>query len=381
MTTARKPSNTTVVGHVLRALVLAAPLLGCQEPDETPLLLRALETQQKANPEPAEPASAPSVDINPRLLRRFQPLRSQIETADNPITAAKTDLGRMLFFEPRLSKSQKTSCNTCHTLDHYGVDNLATSVGHRGLHGTRNSPTVYNAAGFFAQFWDGRAETVEEQALGPMLNPVEMALASPEQGVKVLRSIPEYREAFSKAFPGEAEPVTLGNAGRAIGAFERRLTTPSRWDDYLRGNQNALTVPELEGLKVFTNIGCMVCHTGEFVGGAMYQKVGIVEAWPDQRDQGRFAVTKQDTDRMMFKVPTLRNIAKTAPYFHDGSVATLDAAVRRMGRYQLGLTLSDQEVAAIATWLGALTGDLPSNYIEPPVLPPSTASTPLADPT
>jgi cytochrome c peroxidase len=380
MSDPRRPTRARIAARFSSALLLATAMSGCEEPDETALLLRALETQ-KAESQKAEPPSTPSVDINPRLLRRFQPLRSQIETANNSITLAKTDLGRMLFFEPRLSKAQKTSCNTCHSLDHYGVDNLATSVGHRGQNGTRNSPTVYNAAGFFAQFWDGRAETVEEQALLPILNPVEMALASAEQGVKVLLSIPEYRVAFSKAFPGEAEPVTFANAGRAIGAFERRLTTPSRWDDYLRGNQNALTVPELEGLKVFTNIGCMVCHTGEFVGGAMYQKVGIVEQWPDQRDQGRFDVTKQDADRMMFKVPTLRNITKTAPYFHDGSVPTLDAAVRRMGRYQLGLSLSDQEVAAIVAWLDALTGELPSEYIKPPVLPPSTASTPIADPT
>jgi cytochrome c peroxidase len=369
------------VGRCLAAALLLATVAGCEEPDETAQLLNALSVRHQTETEEAQPSDAPSVDINPRLLRRFQPLRSQIETSKNPITQAKTDLGRMLYFEPRLSKAQTTSCNTCHVLDHYGVDNLATSVGHRGQHGSRNSPTVYNAAGFFAQFWDGRAETVEEQATGPILNPVEMALASPEQGVKVLSSIPEYREAFNKAFPGEAEPLTFDNAARAIAAFERRLTTPSRWDDYLRGNQHALTVPELEGLKVFTNIGCMVCHTGEFVGGAMYQKVGIVEQWPDQHDQGRFAVTKQDTDRMMFKVPTLRNIAKTAPYFHDGSVPTLDAAVRRMGRYQLGLTLSDREVAAIITWLGALTGEIPAEYIKPPVLPPSTATTPAADPT
>lgn len=374
-------SKISVAQRWLGVLILAAALPGCSEPDETPLLLSALREHEPPPAEAEPPAGAPTADVNPRLLRRFQPLRSQIETPSNAITEAKTDLGRMLFFEPRLSKDQKTSCNTCHALANYGVDGLPTSVGHRGQHGTRNSPTVYNAAGFFAQFWDGRAETVEEQAKGPILNPVEMALPSPEQGVKVLSSIPEYRAAFGRAFPGEATPLTFDNAARAIAAFERRLTTPSRWDDYLRGNQNALTTPELEGLKVFTNIGCMVCHTGEFVGGAMYQKVGIVEPWPEQRDQGRFTVTKQDTDRMMFKVPTLRNITKTAPYFHDGSVPTLDAAVRRMGRYQLGLSLSDREVAAVVTWLGALTGELPAEYIKPPTLPASTPSTPGADPT
>jgi cytochrome c peroxidase len=364
----------------LGAFLLAAIVSGCDEPDETPLLLSALQANQPPEPQDAPKTNASSVDINPRLLRRFQPLRSQFESAANPITQAKTDLGRMLFFEARLSKAQKTSCNTCHVLGNYGVDGLATSVGHRGQHGSRNSPTVYNAAGFFAQFWDGRAETVEEQATGPILNPVEMALTSREQGEKVLRSMPEYRAAFSEAFPGEAEPVTFDNAARAIAAFERRLTTPSRWDEYLRGNQDALSVAELEGLKLFTNIGCMVCHTGELVGGAMYQKVGIVEPWPDQKDQGRFVVSKQETDRMMFKVPTLRNITKTAPYFHDGSVPTLEEAVRRMGRYQLGLTLSDTEVAAIVTWLAALTGELPTEYIKPPVLPPSTPATPSADP-
>jgi len=369
------------VGGLLGVVLLAGLAAGCEEPDETQSLLAALEERAESTA-PAVPApSALAVDINPRLLRRFQPLRSQIESPENPITQAKTDLGRQLFFDARLSKSQKISCNSCHVLDQYGVDHLPTSPGHRGQHGTRNSPTVYNAAGFFAQFWDGRMGTVEEQATGPILNPVEMALASPEQAVKVLSSIPEYREAFKKSFPNETNPVTFPNAARAIAAFERRLTTPSRWDDYLRGKQDALTVPELEGLKVFTNIGCMVCHTGEFVGGAMYQKVGIVEEWPDQRDQGRFAVTKQETDRMMFKVPTLRNIAKTGPYFHDGSVGTLDAAVRRMGRYQLGLTLSEQEVTSIVTWLGSLTGELPLDYIQAPALPASTPETPSPDPT
>ena len=372
-------------GRFGQRLFVGAGLLalgaGCDEPDETQSLLNALESQAVTSAAPAAVTSTASVDINPRLLRRFQALRSQIETPENPLTQAKIDLGRQLFFDPRLSKNQKISCNTCHLLDHYGVDGLPTSVGHRGQHGTRNSPTVYNAAGFFAQFWDGRADTVEQQATGPILNPVEMALASPDQAVKVLNSIPEYREAFKKSFPAEGNPVTFNNAAHAIGAFERRLITPSRWDEYLRGKQDALTVPELEGLKLFTNIGCMVCHTGEFVGGAMFQKVGIVEEWPDQRDQGRFVVTKQETDRMMFKVPTLRNVAKTAPYFHDGSVGTLDAAVRRMGRYQLGLTLSDQETSSIVTWLGSLTGELPLEYIKTPELPPSTPETPTSDPT
>jgi cytochrome c peroxidase len=362
----------------LVAVLLAVAPTACSEPDETPSLLEALKDSA------VRPAYAPekksSVEINPRLLRRFEPVRSRIDTPANVLTSAKMDLGRMLFFEKRLSKNQELSCNTCHQLANYGVDNQPTSTGHHGHRGGRNAPTVYNAAGFFAEFWDGRAGSVEQQAIIPMLDPTEMAMSGAAQADKVLKSMPEYLAAFKNAFPGERDPVTIGNIGLALGAFERRLTTPSRWDEYLRGNQSALTDPELEGLKAFTNIGCMVCHTGEFLGGGMYQKVGVVEPWPNQKDQGRYEVTKQEVDRMMFKVPTLRNIAKTAPYFHDGSVPTLDAAVRRMGRYQLGLNLADREVSTIVAWLGALTGRLPDEYIKPPKLPESGPQTPGPDP-
>jgi cytochrome c peroxidase len=315
------------------------------------------------------------------LLRRFEPLRSQFENKEHAVTDAKVELGRMLFFEKRLSKNHDLSCNSCHGLDRFGVDGHPTSPGHRGQRGARNSPTVYNAAGFFAQFWDGRADTVEQQAMLPILNPSEMAVPSAEHAVAVLRSMPEYEQAFERAFPGQPEPLSPANIGAAIGAFERRLTTPSRWDDFLRGNQKALSDLELEGLRVFTNVGCMVCHTGELLGGAMYQKVGIVEPWPNQKDQGRFEVTKQEGDRMMFKVPTLRNVAKTAPYFHDGSVATLDAAVRAMGKHQLGLNLAEREVSAIVAWLEALTGEPPRDLVREPQLPPSTPTTPPPDPT
>jgi len=367
------------VARLLAIVGVAAGLAGCREPDETLEFTQALE--ENAARAPSAPAEEPHAgEINPRLLRRFEPLRSQIETPDNSITNGKVELGRMLFFEKRLSKNQELSCNSCHALDHYGVDGEPTSLGHRKQRGGRNAPTVYNAAGFFAQFWDGRAAHVEQQALGPILNPVEMALASGDQAVRVLKSMPEYRTAFASAFPGDRDPVTFENVGRAIGAFERRLMTPSRWDQYLRGNQTALNDRELEGLKIFTNIGCMVCHTGEFVGGSMYQKVGVVEPWPNQKDQGRYEITKQDVDRMMFKVPTLRNVARTAPYFHDASATTLEDAVRKMGRHQLGLTLSDGEVSAIVAWLGSLTGTLPDELIKPPALPPSTPETPAADP-
>jgi cytochrome c peroxidase len=189
--------------------------------------------------------------------------------------------------------------------------------------------------------------------------------------VSTLRAIPGYADAFRKAYPGENDPVTFDNVGRAVGAFERGLVTPSRWDDYLRGNTNALSAPEKEGLKTFLNAGCMVCHTGPLLGGSMFERAGAAEPWPNQKDRGREQVTKAAADGMLFKVPTLRNVAKTAPYFHDASAATLPEAVKMMGRYQLALDLSDEEVASIVTWLNALTGELPTKYIAEPALPPN----------
>lgn len=326
--------------------------------------------------EPAGDFTASTEKFNPRLLRRFKPVRAVIAGSGGDPSEAQIALGRMLFFDTRLSKDRDLSCNSCHQLDAYGVDNQPTSPGAKGKRGGRNSPTVYHAAGHFAQFWDGRAADIEEQAKGPILNPGEMAMSSPDDVVAILRSVPGYAEPFAAAFPGEADPITYDNLGKAIGAFERKLVTPSRWDRYVAGDHTALTAPEVEGLKVFTDVGCMVCHTGEYVGGAMFQKVGVVEPWPNQKDQGRFEVTKQASDKMVFKVPSLRNIAMTAPYFHDGSSATLDVAVVAMARHQLGVELSPEETASIVTFLGSLTGDLPKDYIAVPALPsdgPATA--------
>jgi cytochrome c peroxidase len=328
----------------------------------------------------AESADEVIATVNPRLLRRFKPLREATIAQGDVIGRAQADLGRMLYFETRLSKNHDLSCNSCHDLDAYGVDGERTSPGHRKQRGNRNSPTVYNAAGQFAQFWDGRADTIEAQATGPIVNPIEMALASHAAAEKVLRSMPEYRARFAQAFPSDVEPVTSSNIGAALGAFERGLVTPSRWDEYLKGNKRALSKQEVEGLAVFTNVGCMVCHTGEFLGGSMFEKAGVVEAWPNQVDQGRFNVSKNPGDRMMFKVPTLRNVAMTAPYFHDGSAATLDEAVTMMGRHQLGLDLTDRERTSIVAWLKSLTGSVPAEYVRVPALPPSTPETPRPDP-
>jgi cytochrome c peroxidase len=220
-----------------------------------------------------------------------------------------------------------------------------------------------------AQFWDGRAATIEEQAKGPILNPVEMAMPSSAAVVARLKAIPGYRAAFAAAFPGTDDPVTYDNLARAIGAFERGLVTPSRWDAFLGGDAAALTPAERTGLATFVAANCTACHRGVYVGGDMFQPAGVVEPWPAQGDSGRYAVTQQRGDRFVFKVPSLRNSERTAPYFHDGQVATLDEAVRWMARHQLGRELRDAEVAAIVQWLHALTGAIPRDYIAPPRLP------------
>lgn len=321
-------------------------------------------------------------DIPASRLAIFQPpLPKEFNSNVHPITEEKVELGRMLYFDARLSKNHDISCNTCHALDNYGVDNKPVSDGHRGQKGERNSPTVYNSAGHFVQFWDGRSPDVEHQATQPILNPVEMAVTGDKHAAEVLMSIPEYINAFKKAFPDDKHPVTLLNAGKAIGAFERRLVTPSRWDKFLEGDSSALTHQEKKGLLAFMDNGCTACHMGTLLGGTTYQKLGAVKPWPNLKDRGRASVTESETDEFLFKTPSLRNIEKTGPYFHDGSVESLEEAVRLMGEHQLGRDIPAQEVKDIVAWLKSLTGELPTEYIQPPSLPPSTDKTPQADPT
>lgn len=317
----------------------------------------------------APPAAARGDTLATRDLALFAPLpRPAIDTG-TAAGRARVDLGRRLYHETLLSEGHDVSCNTCHPLNGYGADGRALSYGDLGHTGGRNAPTVYNAAGHVAQFWDGRAPTVEEQAKGPILNPVEMAMPAPEAVLAHLRAIPAYRAAFQAAFPGEAQPVTYDNLGRAIGAFERGLVTPARWDGYLRGERGLLTAQELRGAGTFVRIGCVGCHNGALVGGAMFQRAGTKSPWPSQADSGRFLVSGRTEDLFVFKVPSLRNVAKTGPYFHDGSVASLDEAIRLMGDHQLGISLTDQEIADIRVWLGTLTGTLPAAYIAEPPLP------------
>jgi len=317
-----------------------------------------------------------AVVVDTAELQMFKPLPDAVESQQNPTTEAKVNLGRMLYYETRLSKNQDISCNTCHDLAKYGVDGQPVSDGHKGQKGTRNAPTVYNAAGHFVQFWDGRAPNVEEQAKGPVMNPVEMAMSSDKAVVAVLKSMPEYVDAFKKAFPDDKDPVSFENMGLAIGAFERGLMTPSRWDKFLNGDQAALSDEEKAGFKKFMEVGCQTCHAGAYLGGEVYQKIGLVKPYPDTSDAGRQAVTKQESDRLFFKVPSLRNIEKTGPYFHTGKVATLEEGVKEMAEYQLGRQLKDDEIASIVTFLKTLTGEIPAEYIKPPQLPKSTAKTP-----
>jgi cytochrome c peroxidase len=299
--------------------------------------------------------------IDAGMLRAFAPLPDAVESDSNALTPAKVELGRLLYHDPRLSAGNDISCATCHPLDSFGADGKPVSPGHQGQPGTRNSPTVFNAAGHFVQFWDGRAATVEEQASGPILNPVEMAMPSAEAVETKLRADSYYREAFARAFPGEPEPVTFDNLARALGAFERTLVTPSRWDAFLQGDHATLTDKEIAGFARFTDAGCMTCHRGPYVGGDMYSRLGITKSWPDTEDLGRYEVTDHERDRLIFKVPGLRNVTETAPYLHDGSVANIEEAVRLMGDYQLGAELSDEDIRLIVVWLGTLTGELPES--------------------
>jgi cytochrome c peroxidase len=301
--------------------------------------------------------------------------------ADNPLTPEKVALGRMLFFEPRLSKSWLISCNTCHNIGLGGVDLLETSIGHGWQKGPRNAPTVLNSVLNIAQFWDGRAKDLEEQAKGPVQASVEMS-STPDHVVATLKSIPEYVEGFHRAFPNEEDPVTFDNMARAIEAFEATLLTPNApFDRYLGGDRAALAADQTAGLRLFVAKGCAGCHGGVNVGGAGYFPFGVVETpGADVRppaDKGRFTVTRSPGDESVFKAPSLRNVALTPPYFHSGRVQRLERAVAIMGAAQLGATLDSAETQAIVAFLHSLTGDQPVESY--PILPPQTDATPLPD--
>lgn len=360
--------HTTTLAVIGLAGMMGAGLTACE---------KKTEPAEQAAPEASAPAKTP-LELARENAQAFAPLPTDWATPGQ--TEAQEDLGRMLYHDARLSKNHDVSCNSCHQLDAWGVDNLPTSPGHKKALGSRNSPTVYNAAGHSSQFWDGRAADVEEQAKGPVLNPVEMAMPDEASVVRTLTSIPGYVDAFARAFPGQEDPVTYDNFGRAVGAFERKLTTPSRWDAFLAGDDAALTADELAGFNLFASSGCAGCHAGALVGGSGFQKVGAVKPWPNLSDHGRLEVTRDPAHDMIFKAPSLRNVARTGPYFHDGSVDDLTVAVKMMGEHQLGLTLSDEDARLMVAWLETLTGQPDKEYIARPELPASGPDTPAPDP-
>ncbi len=286
---------------------------------------------------------------------------------------AVVELGKKLFFDPRLSKSGFISCNSCHNLSMGGSDNLQTSIGDHWQRGPINSPTVLNSSLSLAQFWDGRAKDLKEQAGGPIANPGEMAFTH-RLALDVIASIPQYRDEFARAFGNV--PIDIDRVTEAIAAFEETLVTPnSRFDRWLQGEAGALSAPELAGYELFKEIGCVACHNGPAAGGTSFQKMGVAQPYVTTNPaEGRIGVTHEAIDRFRFKVPTLRNVELTYPYFHDGAVETLAAAVDAMGRLQLGNTFTPEENATIVAFLRSLTGDQPR--FEMPLLPPSTPETP-----
>lgn len=317
-------------------------------------------------------------ELRDQALEVFKPLPSTVPAVnDNPITPEKIDLGKALFFDPRLSASGVFSCNSCHNLATGGDDNLETSIGHGWQKGPRNSPTVLNSVFNEAQFWDGRAEDLKAQAKGPIQAGVEMA-NTPQQVVDTLNSMPDYITWFKGAFPGETDPVSFDNMAKAIEAFEATLITPAPFDAFLNGDDAALTELQQTGLGLFIDKGCASCHNGVNVGGSGYYPFGLVEkpgadVLPEG-DKGRFAVTATPDDTYVFRASPLRNIAVTAPYFHSGKVWDLKEAVLIMGTSQLGEEINEDDAVAITAFLESLTGTVPE--IVYPILPPETASTP-----
>ncbi len=330
-------------------------LFSCQNENKKEVKKEEVKQETKAN-EFAE------LDKQARTI--FGVLDKEAVNPKNPITPEKVALGKKLYFDKLLSLDKVQSCNTCHNVETYGVDNKQFSIGDKGKPGGRNSPTTFNAAFHIAQFWDGREPDVEAQAGGPMLNPVEMAMPNEKEVIKRLSSDKEYKEMFDKAFPNDKQKISFENVKKAIGAFERKLVTPSKFDKYIAGDDNALSPEEKKGLQTFINSGCISCHSGKLLGGNMFQKFGLFGNYWEltqskKIDNGKFDITKKEEDKYVFKVPSLRNIEKTYPYFHDGSVTNLEDAVKIMAKLQNNKDLTDTQVKEIVTFLKTLTGEKP----------------------
>jgi len=302
----------------------------------------------------------------------FKPLPANFYVAGEEPSQHLIDLGQRLFFENSVSVDGKISCATCHHVAGYGADGLPKSIGNNGKLNPRNAPTVFNSAGHFKAHWRGDREDVEDQAIKALTGKPSFGAPNLAFVEKKLRESEVYIEEFALAFPGEKDPVTAKNYAIAVGAYERTLVTPSRFDEYLRGNTASLSDVEKKGLDLFINTGCAGCHSGPLVGGSSFQKFGLVKPYeqalyagktaPESIDHGRKDVTQKDIDLDVFKVPSLRNVEKTAPYFHDGSEPDLSRAIRVMAEAQLGKRLNDDETTHIAAFLKSITGKIPDNF-------------------
>lgn len=304
---------------------------------------------------------------------------------DNPQTAEKVELGKMLYFDPRLSINGTVSCNSCHNVMAGGEDSRSFSAGVKGQLGGRSAPTVWNAAFLSVQFWDGRAKNLEEQAKGPITNPIEMGMPNHDLAVDRLKKIPEYVDRFKKVY-GSKKSVNIENVAKSIAAYERTLITPnSPFDRYQKGDKKAMNRKQVKGMELFAKVGCTTCHSGvAFAGPALPEGTGFFMKFPTNpipdydkkyaftKDLGRYDVTQQEADKHMFRVPTLRNIALTAPYFHNGAVNSLEEAVRIMAKSQLNKKLKSSEVKSIVAFLEALTGEFPQQTM--PRLPVAVQS-------
>ncbi len=305
----------------------------------------------------------------------FQPLPKEAVNPNNPVTPEKVLLGKTLYFDNRLSMHNTQSCNTCHNVATFGVDNQATSKGDLGKNGNRNSPTTFNAALHFLQFWDGRMKDVEEQAGGPVMNPAEMNMPAEKEVLARLNQSDGYKKLFTAAYPGEKDPVTFENMKKAIAAFERTLLTPSRFDKYLEGDATALNEQEKMGLHGFISTGCIACHIGPLVGGNMFQKFPLIgteymsATGSTIEDKGKMEVTKNEADKFLFKVPSLRNVAETWPYLHDGSVKELEKTVQIMAKLELGKDLAPEQTNDIVAFLKSLSGEIPAEVKQAPSIP------------
>ncbi len=299
----------------------------------------------------------------------------QVMTSEkNAVTPEKVKLGKMLFYETRISVDGTVSCARCHPIALYAADGLKKSIGNNCKQNPRNAPTILNAANQISEHWIGNRTDVEDQAKQSVIGPPSFGMTSYGAVEDRLKEIRGYTDLFKKAFPGDNNPVTVDHFAKAVGAFERTLITPSAFDAFVKGDRAALTAPQKRGLKTYIETGCITCHSSPYFGGQMYQKFGILEPyWKYTRsepiDEGRFVVTKKEADKYVFKVPIHRNVEKTSPYFHDGSVGKIEEAVWIMGKIQLGKDLDKSRIEEIVTFSRCLTGKIPEDALKIPLLP------------